>query len=122
MILERALVGGTIYLDYEPAEMALPEADRVAFDYGPISMQKRIELVYQGINKFGYPNPAAVCKAAIDDLGKKIRNLKAPDGEELDSIEKLLACKDGGKSIAYMITIVGRKIWDAQDGEGISKN
>jgi hypothetical protein len=122
MILQEAKIGGTLYLDYDPDEMALPESERVAFNYGPISNRARVELLHKSINRNGYPNYADICKSAIDDLGKRIDNLKDSNGNDLDTIGKMLEWKDGGKGISLMITIIGRKIWDAQDGELVLKN
>jgi hypothetical protein len=116
MILQEAKIGGKLYLDYDPAEMALPEAERVTFNYGPISNLRRVELLSNGLNKQGKPNYVEVCRAAIDELGKKVDNLKDKNGNALDTIEKILAWKDGGKTIAYMIVIIGHAIWEAQDG------
>lgn len=116
MILHEALVGGTIYLDYIESEMELPESERVAFDYGAIKNRDRINLLHRSANASGMPNGADVCAAAIDGLGKKIRNLKASDGSELDTVAKLLAYADKDLAITYMLEIVGSHIWRRQAG------
>lgn len=117
MILKEALIGGTVYLDWIDEENALPETERVAFDYGPIPNRVRVEMLHRTSNANGIPNGADVCKAAIDDAGKKVRNLKAADGTELDSIAKILAYPDKDIALAYMVELVGMQIWRRQAGE-----
>lgn len=116
MILHEATIGGVIYLDWIDSEMALPEAERVAFEYGAISNRDKVSLIYKNMGGNTMPDPADVCMAAIDGLGKKVRNLKGPDGSPLDTIDKMLKCKDADLTIAYIIANVGMKIWARQNG------
>jgi lambda repressor-like predicted transcriptional regulator len=120
VILKEAIIGGTIYLDWIESENALPEAERVAFDYGSISNRKRIELLHKSAD--GIPNPADVALAAIDDMGKKVRNLKAADGTALDTVRKILDYPDDEMALATMIYAVGRRIWLKQFGGEQLKN
>ena len=118
MILKEATIGGVVYLDWVKSEMALPEKDRVAFEYGAISEGKRQELLNDSIGVDKMPDPAKICKAAIDDLGKKIRNLKAEDGTVIDTVEKLLA-RSNDLMMTYLLYTVGRKIWVNQSGGSV---
>jgi hypothetical protein len=119
MILKEATVGGKIFLDWMESEKALDESERVAFNYGPISNKVKIRLLHQTVNERGIPNGADVCKAAIDDLGLKVVNLKAADGSELDTIQKMLAYHDKDLTLAYIIEMVGSIIWAKQTGEEV---
>jgi hypothetical protein len=112
MILQEAMIGGTLYLDYLASEMALPESERVAFVYRALTNREKVDLLHRTGNRNGMPNGADVCEKAIT----KIRNLYKPDGTPLDTISKLLDYHDGGNEIAYMITITGSKIWTLQMG------
>jgi hypothetical protein len=119
MVLKEAFVGGTIYLSWIKSEMALPEAERVAFDYGPISNRARLKLLHGGYNEDGTPDQVAICIEAIDKQDKKIRNLKNAQGEPLDTIEKVLDANGNDPFIAYMLTFVGNKIWAGQRGSEV---
>ncbi len=122
MILKEATIGGTIYVDWLEDETKLPEAERIAFDYGPLSNRVKIDLLHNSRSATGFPNGADVCKAAIDGTGRKVKNITTPTGEKLDTIEKLLAYNGEGNSIAYMIEIAGCEIWKRQAGEVGLKN
>jgi len=119
MILQEAIIGGTIYLDYVESEMALPESERVAFDYGPIPNRVRVDLLHRTSNGNGAPNGLEVCRAAIDGNNKKIKNLFGEKKEVLDTVEKVLAYPDKDMVLAYMLEIVGMKIWRKQVGEDV---
>jgi len=116
MILQEAKIGGTVYLYYDSDEMALAEKDRVAFDYRALTNREKIDLIHRSSSDRGMPNGADVCAIAV----KKIRNLTKADGvTPLDTIPELLAYPDTNNSIAYMLTIVGAKIWVRQAGEEV---
>jgi hypothetical protein len=115
MILEEATIGGTVYLEYDEKEMALPEKERVAFDYRALTNREKIDLLHKSTGEWGIPNGADVCLVAVT----RVRNLAGKDGNVLDSIPKMLAYKDGNNRIAYMITLVGAKIWRRQSGEEV---
>lgn len=119
MILKEATVGGKVYLDWMEGEEALDESERVAFNYGPITNKVKIKLLHTTVNERGMPNGADVCKAAIDDLGLRVVNLKAADGTDLDTISKILAYPDKDLTLAYMIEMVGAIIWGKQAGEEV---
>lgn len=119
MILKEATVGGKIYLDWMESEKSLDESEKVAFNYGPLSNKTKINLLHKSVNDRGVPNGGDVCKAAIDDLGLKVENLKAADGKELDTIAKILAYPDKDLTLAYMIEMVGTLIWAKQTGEEV---
>ena len=122
MILKEATVGGTVYVDWLEDETKLPESERIAFDYGPISNRAKIDLLHNTRGTTTIPNGADVCKAAIDGTGRKVKNITTPTGDKLDTIEKLLAYNDDGNQIAYMIEIIGCEIWKRQSGEVGLKN
>jgi hypothetical protein len=116
MILQEATIGGTVYLDYDDDEMALDEKDRVAFDYRALTNREKIDLLHRSTGSRGIPNGADVCLIAV----KKVRNLMQRDGKTaLDTVGKLLEYPDVNNSIAYMLTIVGAKIWVRQAGEEV---
>jgi hypothetical protein len=115
MIMKEATVGGTVHLDYLESEMALPEAERVAFDYRPLTNRERVDLLHRTTNSRGAPNGAEVCQVAVT----KIRNLTRADGQPLDTVEKLMAYPDKDNSLAYMIVIIGSRIWARQAGEEV---
>lgn len=118
MILQEAVIGGVVYLDYIEAEMALPESDRVAFEYRALTNREKIDLLHRTTNGRGMPNGADVCAVAV----KKIRNLNDAKGNPLDTVDKLLAYPDKDNSLAYMLVIVGARIWAKQSGEEVLKN
>lgn len=116
MILKEALIGGTVYLDYDEREMALPENERIAFDYRALTNREKINLLHKNINGIGRPNGAEICELSVI----KVRNLFYTDGKTpMDTIAKLLDYKDGGNTIAYMLTIVGAMIWNRQSGDEV---
>lgn len=116
MILQEATIGGTVYLDYDDDEMALDEKDRVAFDYRALTNREKIDLLHRTGGNRGIPNGADVCLIAV----KKVRNLLQRDGKTpLDTVQKLLEYPDVNNGIAYMLTIVGSKIWMRQSGEEV---
>jgi hypothetical protein len=115
VILHEAVIGGTVFLEYIESEMALPEAERVAFDYRALTNREKVDLLHKTTNGRGIPNGADVCVAAV----KKIRNLTRADGTPLDTVEKVLAYNDSDNWLAYMLVIVGAKIWSRQSGEEV---
>lgn len=117
MILKEALVGGTLYLDWIEEENNKPIDERVAFEYGTLSSKQRVELIHKTVNSNGIPDPIAVCKMAIDGNGKKVKNLLSGDGKELDTIEKILDYKNADLSLAYILSMIGSKIWINQMGD-----
>jgi hypothetical protein len=121
VILKEATIGGTVYLDYLDSEMALPESERVAFDYGAISNKIRGVLIHKSTGESGIPLGADVCREAIDGTGNKIRNLTAADGTPLDSVAKLQSYHDKDLAIAYMLEVVGMQIWRRQAGEEVER-
>ena len=119
MILKEATIGGVVYLAWNENEMALPESERVGFNYGPLSNKVKIKLLHESGLGHSSPNGVDVCKAAIDDLGKKITNLKGANGEVLDTVAKCLAYQDADNELAYMLEIQGLTIWRRQMGEEV---
>jgi len=119
MIIQEATIGGTVYCEWDEKEMALPESERVSFDYGAISNRDKIDLMHKSYRTAGFPNGADVCLAAIDGKGKKIRNLKKADGTVLDTVAKCLEFNDADNFIANVIELVGYKIWRRQSGEEV---
>lgn len=114
MILEEATIGGTVYLEYDEKEMALPEKERVAFDYRALTNREKIDLL-RSTGEWNIPNAADVCLTAVT----RVRNLNSKEGAPLDTIAKCLAYHDKNNNIAYMLTIVGAKIWMRQSGEEV---
>ncbi|MFA5165409.1 MAG: hypothetical protein WC481_07595 [Candidatus Omnitrophota bacterium] len=115
MVLEEATIGGTVYLEYDESEMALPEKERVAFDYRALTNREKIDLLHKSTGEWGIPNGADVCLTAVT----RVRNLAGRDGAALDSVAKLLAYHDKDNKIAYMLTLVGAKIWRRQSGDEV---
>lgn len=116
MILKEALIGGTVYLDYDKTEMALPENDRVAFCYRALTNREKVDLLHVACDEKGLPNFADVCKKAVTS----IKNLYAEDGvTPIDTIDKILSYTDKDNVLAYMLVIVGTKIWIRQAGEEV---
>jgi hypothetical protein len=110
MILAEATIGGVLYLDWIDSEMALPETERVAIEYGTITNKERIDLIHRSsIN--GLPNPSDIALIAIDGKGKKIRNLKGADGTILDTVQKCLSYNDEKMIISQIIYRIGTSIW-----------
>ena len=120
MVLREATIGGVVYLDWNTVEMAKPEAERVTFQYGPLTNREKINLLHSssGLGLM-YPNGADVCLAAIDAKGLKIKNLSGAKGEVLDTVQKLLEYNDAGNETAYMVELVGVVIWRRQSGEEV---
>jgi hypothetical protein len=116
MVLQEALIGGTVYLEYVEEEMSLPEMERVAFEYRALTNREKIDLLHRTTNSRGVPNGGDVCAIAV----KKIRNLAKADGTPLDTVEKILSYSDKDNSLAYMLFIVGSIIWRRQGGESIN--
>jgi len=115
MVLKEATIGGTVYLDYLASEQELPESERVAFDYRPLTNRERTDLLHRTTNTRGFPNGAEVCKVAV----KAIRNLTKENGQPLDTIEKIMEYPDKDNTLAYMLILVGSRIWERQAGEGV---
>jgi hypothetical protein len=122
MILKEATIGGVVYLEEFDDEMALPENERVAFHYGPLTTRERVDLLHSTINGSGRPNGADVCLKSIDGKGKKISNLFGKDGSPVDTVSKCILYSTDN-SLAYIIEIVGMHIWDRQNiSEALIKN
>lgn len=117
MILQEATIGGVIYLDYLETEMALPEAERVAFEYRALTNREKVDLLHRTTNGRGVPNGGDVCLIAV----KKIRNLLDDKGNKLDTVEKLMSYPDKDNSLAYMLVIVGGRIWAKQSGDEVER-
>jgi len=115
VILQEAVIGGTVYLDYIESEMEKPEAERVAFDYRALTNREKVDLLHRSTNGNGIPNGVDVCSIAV----KKVRNLFGKDETPLDTVEKMLAFNDADNVLAYMLVIVGAKIWRRQGGEEV---
>lgn len=113
MVLQEAMIGGTVFLEYDDEEMKLEEKDRVAFDYRALTNREKIDLMYK---TKGSMNGADVCLVAVT----KVRNLFEKDKvTALDTIEKMLGYKDAGNEITNMLVIVGSEIWRRQSGEEV---
>jgi hypothetical protein len=122
MILREATIGGVVYLEDFDDEMALPENERVAFPYGPLTTRERVDLIHRSANIAGQPNGADVCLAAIDGKGKKIINLRGKDGTVIDTVAKFMAY-GSDNTPAYILEIVGVTIWRKQNiSEALIKN
>ncbi|MGV0982620.1 MAG: hypothetical protein ACOYB0_09685 [Polynucleobacter sp.] len=134
MILQEALVGGTLYLDYLESELALPEKERVAFDYRALTNKEKVKLIHGAEGRF--PNGADVCLVAVtavhnlkgivdnkkkggafDALKRIFDKEKIPDTVDLDTIEKILAYPDKDLTLAYVLEGIGTRIWFKQMGQ-----
>ncbi len=115
MVLQEATIGGTVYLEYDDDQMKLDEKDRVAFDYRALTNREKIDLLHRSAGRGGIPNGADICLVAVT----KVRNLEKRDGSALDSIQKMLEYQDINNTIAYMIEIIGSRIWSRQCGEEV---
>ncbi len=118
MILEETIGPSVIYLDELPSEAKKPIEEKVRIEYSPLTAAQRSRLRQKAFNKFGPPPDGYITYPDFNDVLAEanitIYNLVNAKKKPLKEYSDLGTLTD--ESADAIIQIVGRKIWNRQNG------